>query len=94
MKIGYDTCYGRVIATRGGKHIWKLRVNHNEFRFIHIGVSCDNDPQTKVVNYRFTNHQNGYGYSLYNGKKVTNDKAESYRSNHISHVSGDVMHVI
>ena len=83
-----------MIANRGEKHIWKIKINQTQNGNVIIGVSCQNDPQTNVDDYEFLNGQMGYGYCLFNGLKGTNGKYESYRSIWRSHVSGDVITVI
>jgi len=91
-KWGRSTSYGRVIAKRGEKHNWKIRINQTQNGWITIGVSYQNDPQRNTEKYNFTTDQMGFGYYLCDGEKCTNGKWEPYTSKK-NYVSGDVIDV-
>jgi len=87
---GYGTCYGRVIATYGEKHIWRVKIKVIENYNITIGVSNQKCPSKNVDQYDFSDDQMGYAYDTVDGEKCHNCISESY-SDFESCVSGDVI---
>lgn len=92
-----NTCYGRVIATFGKKHIWKVGIRMNKtaskWKYtIIVGVSRRKIPYANMYREQYYNDQTGYGCHCSDGYIITKGMRHSYRSMK-SGVSGDVIFV-